>query len=629
MGNLRVALIGQPNVGKSSLLNALVGSKVIISNYPGTTVEITKSTKLINKTKLEIIDTPGTYSISDMSEEEKVTEKALFEGKPDVVVLVADSTSLDKSLYLLLQIIEAFVPVILALNFIEEANKKGIHINTNRFESIFKIPVVIINPVTKKGIKELTDKIINLNGEKSNFEIHYDDHIEEAIQELSSYIKASLLPKRFITIRILGLDDDFYKYLTDQDKLKTIQDKIKNDHPNIKRDIAITRFGTASYIARQVTQLRHLNKKRKEIGEKIDNYLLHNIWGPVITFFFFIFLFGSLLLIGSLMQNALLDSTDKLLNLLNIKNNSIWEISLIEGLTGLAAGISVALPYVLLFYIILGFLEDIGILTRFIVHIDRFLKKVNLSGKAFIPLMLGLGCTVPAITSTRVLSSKKEKLYAASFLSFIPCSSRTAIIMGIVGFYGSISLAIYVFITLFLAAIIWGIIARKIFKPEVNHLIIELPPYRKPLLKNILVKSWLRMKDFIYIVIPLLIIGGMAYGILDALKVTKLFTAPLSPITSWLNLPEITIIPLLFGFLQKDLTGGMLISTLGKDLSTSLTSLQIYTFGVAATIGIPCINAFGMLIKEFGLKKAILLTIISVSFGIGLAGIIWRIISAL
>jgi len=629
MKNLRVVLIGQPNVGKSSLLNALVGSKVIISNYPGTTVEITKSTITINKTKLEIIDTPGTYSISDMSEEEKVTEKTLFEEKPDVVVLVADSTSLDKSLYLFLQIIEAFVPVILAINFIEEANKKGIYINTNRFESIFKIPVVIINPITKKGIKELTDKIINLNGEKSNFEIHYDDHIEEAIQELSSYIKASLIPKRFITIRILELDDDFYKYLTDQDKLKTIQDKIKNDHPNIKRDIAITRFGTASYIARQVIQLRHLNKKRKEIGEKIDNYLLHNIWGPVITFFFFIFLFGSLLLIGSLMQNALLDSTDKLLNLLNIKNNSIWEISLIEGLTGLAAGISVALPYVLLFYIILGFLEDIGILTRFIVHIDRFLKKVNLSSKAFIPLMLGLGCTVPAITSTRVLSSKKEKLYAASFLSFIPCSSRTAIIMGIVGFYGSISLAIYVFITLFLSAIIWGIIARKIFKPEVNHLILELPPYRKPLLKNILVKSWLRMKDFIYIVIPLLIIGGMAYGILDALKVTKFFIAPLSPITSWLNLPEITIIPLLFGILQKDLTGGMLISTLGKDLSTSLTSLQIYTFGVAATIGIPCINAFGMLIKEFGLKKAILLTIISVSFGIGLAGIIWRIISAL
>ena len=178
MNNLRVILIGQPNVGKSSLLNALVGSKVIISNYPGTTVEITQSTKVIDGIKLDIIDTPGIYSINDMSEEEKVAEKALFNEKNDVVILVIDATSLDKSLYLLLQIIEAQIPALLALNFTEEANKKGVFINTDRLETILNIPIVTINPVSKKGIKKLTDEVIKLNKKKSDFEIHYDDHIE-------------------------------------------------------------------------------------------------------------------------------------------------------------------------------------------------------------------------------------------------------------------------------------------------------------------------------------------------------------------------------------------------------------------------------------------------------------------
>ena len=626
MSNLRVILIGQPNVGKSSLLNALVGSKVIISNYPGTTVEITRSTKVIDGIKLEIIDTPGIYSISDMSEEEKVAGKALFNKKNDVIILVIDATSLDKGLYLLFQIIKAQAPVILALNFIEEANKKGVFINTDRLEAILDIPIITINPVTKKGIKKLTNEAIRLNRKKSDFEIHYDDHIEEAIQELCLYIKDSELPKRFIAIRILEQDADFYKYITEQNKLELIRDKIKDNHPNIKRDITVTKFGTASYIARQVTQLKHLKKTGKEPGQNLDKYLLHKIWGPAITFVIFIVLFGSLLLLGNYLQNILTDATDNLLNLFKTDNNTIWEVSLSKGLIGLSAGISVALPYVLLFYIILGFLEDVGILTRLIIHAANLLNKVNLPGKAFIPLMLGLGCTVPAISSTRILSSKKEKFYMASFLPFVPCSSRIAIIMGIVGYYGSVSLAIYVFLTLFLAAVIWGLAAKKFFKHEENYFILELPPYRKPLLKNILVKSWLRMKGFIYIVIPLLIIGGMLYGILDALDITKLFIDPLSAITTWLNLPEVTIIPLVFGFLQKDLTGGMLISTLGSNLTMHLSALQIYTFGVAATIGVPCINALGMLIKEFGLKKAILLTLISISYGIVIAGIIWRVI---
>ncbi|TSA57158.1 hypothetical protein D4R42_02115 [bacterium] len=162
-----------------------------------------------------------------------------------------------------------------------------------------------------------------------------------------------------------------------------------------------------------------------------------------------------------------------------------------------------------------------------------------------------------------------------------------------------------------------------------NLCFLELPPYRKPLIENVLAKSWIRMKDFVYIVIPLLALGGVTYGILDMLNLTNIIIEPLSPITTWLGLPNETVIPIIFGFLQKDLTGTMLLSVLGSEISLALNNLQIYTFGVATTLGIPCIIALGMLIKEFGFKKAILLTVTSMVYGILFAGLAWRIFCCL
>jgi len=282
--------------------------------------------------------------------------------------------------------------------------------------------------------------------------------------------------------------------------------------------------------------------------------------------------------------------------------------------------------YVFLFYLLLGLLEDMGILSRFIVNAERFFGKFGMPGKAFIPLALGLGCTVPATKATRVLSSKREQFYVASFLSFVPCSSRTAIIMGVVGFYGGIRLAFYVFLTLLMAALIWAFAIKKLYHVSREPLLLELPPYRKPLAGNILAKGWFRMKDFIYVVIPLLMAGGAVYGILDAYNITHMVVQPLSVITSWLGLPDVTIIPLTFGFLQKDLTGAMLVSVLGSNISSVLTPVQIYTFGVASAIGIPCINAFAMLIREFGFRRAVSLTTVSIGYGILFAGLLLRII---
>jgi ferrous iron transport protein B len=623
MRELKILLIGQPNVGKSSLLNALVGSRVIVSNYPGTTVEITQAEKIFGGTKINFVDTPGIYSISDRSEEEKVTEKALFKEKADGVIVIADAVSLERSLYIVLQILEAQVPTVLALNFVEEAGKKGTEIDCEKLEKILQIPVVSINPLIKKGIGKLIGSVLKIKKlPKRTFAIEYDDDIEKAINKVSSNIK-NTLPRRFIALRVLEKDEDFYEYLKNKKVIRKIKEDLK-DHPKVAEDISITRYGTASFIAGKVTEIIPLEKEER-LEKKIDQIFLHRIWGPLTTGLSLFLLFGILLKLGNWTQGLLTGWAENLLSSFG-ETYSFFSIILVQGLTGIVAGISIALPYVFLFYLLLGLLEDIGLLSRFVVNTERFLKKLGLPGKSFIPLVLGLGCTVPATKATRVLASSKEQFLTASLFAFVPCSSRIAIIMGIVGFYGGAKLAFSVFITLLITGLIWAFGIKKIFSLKSEPLFLELPPYRKPLIRNVFAKSWVRMKDFVYIVVPLLAVGGIIYGVLNATGITVNIIKPLSPITIWLVLPSITIIPLVFGFLQKDLTGAMLVSVLGSDILSVLSPLQLYTFGLASTIGIPCIIALGMLYKEFGLKKSLILTVSSIIYGLLVAGLIGRII---
>ena len=624
MKNFKILLIGQPNVGKSSLLNALVGPRVTVSNYPGTTVEITKARKSFDKTKIEFVDTPGIYSISDRSEEEKVTERALFEEEADGVIVIADATSLERSLYMALQILEAQIPTVLALNFVEDAGKKGIRVDCEKLMGILHIPVVPINPLTKRGIGRLVDSVAEIRKRpRRPFTLEYDDHIESAISKISSQMKETSIPSRFVAIRILEGDEDFFEFLKDERVVADVKESME-EHPKVAEDTAITRYGTASFVAAKVIQIIPLEKERRE---DVDRVLLHKIWGPITTGLFLLAIFGILLYLGNLIQGVLTSLTERFLSSLATAEHSILTVVLVNGLTGIALGVSIALPYVFLFYLLLGLLEDTGLLSRFTVNAEWFLRKVGLPGKSFIPLALGLGCTAPATRATRVLSSEKEQFHTASLFAFVPCSSRIAIIMGIVGFYGGMRLALSVFATSLAAGLIWAYGVKKAIQIKSAPLLLELPPYRRPLIKNVLAKSWIRMKDFVYIVIPLLALGGIAYGVLDMLGLTRIVVEPLVPITAWLGLPTVTIIPIIFGFLQKDLTGAMLLSVLGGETASVLTPLQIYTFGVATTIGIPCMIALGMLIKEFGFKRAMVLTMTSIVYGLLIAGLAWRIIS--
>jgi len=633
MRNLKILLIGQPNVGKSSLLNALVGPKVIASNYPGTTVEITKAKKVFDGTKIEFEDTPGTYSISDRSAEEKVTEKALFEEELDGAIIIADSVSLERSLYLAFQVLEARIPVVVALNFIKSAEKRGITINHKKLGKILGVPVIPIDPIKKSGINELVNVLLEIEKIKvKNFIVKYDDDIEKAIKRTSFQIAGIQLPKRFIALRVLEGDTDFYKYLKDKKTIKEVKKDLEEHHPKVAEDISITRYGTASFIAEKITQIVPVADKRYErFEERVDGVLLHRVWGPFFSILNFVVIFATLLFLGSWIQKVLMDYTESFLSTIYLGEGFIG-VALEAGLTGLMAGVSIALPYVFLFYLLFTLVEDVGLLSRFVVNLERFMGKLSLSGRAIIPLALGLGCTVPGTKATRILSSEKERFYTASLFTAVPCSSRVAIIMGIVAYFGGKLLAVYLLISLLFAFLIFSYLMKKVMRMKkklVLYELPELPPYRIPSIKNIIAKSWIRMKTFVYVVVPFLIIGGMVYEGLDTLGFTKAVIGPLSPFMWWLGLPPVATIPWLFGYLQKDLVSAMLFTVLGTEVAVVLSPLQIYTFGVATTIGIPCMIATGMLWKEFGFKRAFVLTLVSAAYGLLFAGLVWRTISIL
>jgi len=629
MQSIKVLLVGQPNVGKSSLLNAMVGPKVIVSNYPGTTVEIIKAKKIFEGTRIEFEDTPGIYSISDRSEEEKVTEKALFEEDIDGAIILADAVSLERSLYLVFQIIEAGVPVVVGLNFIESAEKKGIVIDYGKLSKLLGVPVVPINPLKRKGINELLRAFLKIKGTRVEpFTVKYDDDIENAIDGISCQVSGRL-PKRFVSVRILEEDKDYYKYLKDIKIIDKARENLEN-HPKVAWDISITRYGTAAFIAEKITTLVKIDEASKNMEDKIDRLLLHRIWGPIITGLSFAGIFGVLLYFGGWIQEVLMGfAEESIIPALNLGEGFIGVV-VEAGLTGVMAGISIALPYVFLFYIIFTLIEDSGLLSRFVINMERFLRKLDLPGKAIIPLALGLGCTVPGARATRILSCDKERFYTTSLFTAIPCSSRIAIIMGIVGHFGGKLLAVYVLISLLVALVIFGYLMKKVMKiekREILHELPELPPYRMPSIRNILSKSWIRMKTFVYVVIPFLVFGAILYSGLDILGVTRAIVKPLSPLMWWLGLPDVAIIPWLFSYLQKDLSLAMLFSVLGTRIAEVLSPVQIYTFGIATTVGIPCMIATGMIWKEFGARKAITLTVVSAVYGILFAGIASRVVS--
>lgn len=649
---LTIALAGNANVGKSVIFNQLTGLNQVTGNWPGKTVERAEGTLHFKDTNIRVVDLPGTYSLSAYSMEEIVTRDYLAIEKPDLIVNVVDASALERNLYLTLQLLELEVPIVIALNQIDFATKKGLRIDTEKLSKILGVEAVPTVAVTGTGISELLSTVVDEATEKkktSAQKIVYGKEIEEHIQAIETLVVSklasltSVYPSRWIAIKLLENDSDIMgkvAALPDGKNQLILVEEITFELETVHGEtppviMSSERYALASKIAKDVVTVE--TSPRISVEQKLAAVTTHKVFGYLILAGVVAAVFGVIFAGGNLLSELLNGG----LNYLSAGVASLLSSSLpapavellVNGVIGgIAAGITIALPYIVPFYVILALLEDSGYLPRAAFLMDTLMHKIGLHGKAFIPLMLGYGCTVPACIGCRIMETKRERFLTAFVVLLIPCAARTVVILGLVGRY--VGLPAVIGIYLFDLALVFGLgrIAFKVLPGEPVGLIMEMPNYKKPSAKNIAIKTWGRTKDFVYVAFPIIIVGSIAVEAFALSGLMPYFVSGASPVmTWWLGLPAVAAIPLIFGILRKELTLVLLSSTLaavGLGL-TSLSPVQMIVFALVVMIYIPCLATIAACKKEFGWKKSLGMAAIDIALALVIGGVAFRILSLL
>jgi ferrous iron transport protein B len=367
-----------------------------------------------------------------------------------------------------------------------------------------------------------------------------------------------------------------------------------------------------------------------KFSNKLHEITTHGFWGYLIMILSILSLFYIIFTFGNFFSDMLIKY---LMNLQPIFQQYFGRgiiSELVWGITeGLIAGITIVLPYIFPFYIILGLLEDSGYLSRIAFLMDNFMHKIGLHGKAFIPLMLGYGCHVPACLGCKIMETQRERLIAIFVTTLVPCAAVTTVIIGLVGKYVGLSWALLLYIIDLIILFILGRIAFKVLPGEPTELIMEMHDYRMPDFKTVAKQAWFRIKDFIYIAFPLIIVCSFLIKVLDVTNLSESIENLMKPITvDWLGLPAFTGIALIAGIPRKELTLITLATHGGTtNFSAILTPIQMIVFSLVTMLYIPCIATIAALIKEIGWKKAIFITVFEIIFAIFVGGIAFRLLT--
>ena len=519
---IKIAFAGNPNVGKSALINAIAGSKLKVGNWPGVTVEKKEAMFIHKGEEIKLVDLPGVYSLSPYTLEEKITRDFILEENPDVVVNVIDSTNLERNLYLTFLLKELEKPMIMALNFYDEFAKLKYKLNMKEFQDMIEIPAIPVSALKGTGIEELLDSIITMSKNKEKgkkYSLPFDKNILSKIHEVEYKILTNekLLPatkeysKEFLAIKFLERDSHIIekiknKYGVDathlfDEEIEKLENKYDNDSETI---LAEGRYGTVNGIlARTFTTSI---KSRLDFTDKVDKILLNRVLG--LPLFFLImagvmaFVFNGSAPFIDWVDGFFADFVGKYVGML-VEGTPDWLSSLIiDGIVGGVGGVLTFVPVMVFLYFFLAILEESGYMSRVAFLMDKIMRRLGLNGKSFVPMVVGFGCTVPAIYATRTLEDESSRKLTAAMSPFMSCGARLPVYgLFTAAFFGAKAGLVVVSIYIFgiVVAILVGLGLKNIkgFKSENKALLIELPPYRIPSLKVILNSTWLRVFDYI------------------------------------------------------------------------------------------------------------------------------------
>jgi ferrous iron transport protein B len=633
---LNIVLAGQGNSGKSAIFNYLTGLHQHIGNWAGKTIEKREGTLYYKGYTIDVLDLPGIYSLTTFSVEEVISREYIIHHHPDGVINIIDSTNLERNLIFTLQLLELECPVILVLNMIDLAKKKGISIDFKRLQGIINAPVIQSVASHGSGLTMIIDKVIEMRGEKTDHTIHrYGKEIEGCIKQLSELLQGIDLPYpvRWIAIKLLEKDNDITRLVGEikhrvLDNARQLSENLEEIHGH---DSSVVIADERSHLASQITrEIVKITPHRKlTINDRLDAITTQKFTGYLVM----ILILGGMFLTVFSFGNWLSGWFDSI-----FKEWHGWWISNVgitfpaalgwSAIESVLALVQIAFPYILPFYIILYLLEDWGYIARISFLMDKLMHKMGIHGKGCISFIIGFGCNVPGCLSCRIMESKRERFITAVLVTLVPCSAVSVIIFGLVGKYVGLLWALGLYLFAVIVIFIAGKISSKLLLGEPVELIMPMPDYKTPHLKTIVYQTWDALKEFIFIAAPIVIISGVVIQAISLAGWMPAISSFLSPVTvTWLGLPAITGILLIFGILRKELILVMLAAFLGTtSFSDVLTSQQMITLAVVSMFYIPCIATISVLWKEYGWRKALAVCVLEILIAIILAGVVKRIL---
>ncbi len=633
----KILLIGNPNVGKSVVFGYLTGKYVTVSNYPGTTVEVSTGNAIINNELTTVVDSPGVNNLLPMSEDEQVTRDLLLSDNYDTVIQVADAKNLNRALIISLQLIEMEIPFILCLNMMDEATSRGIVINIDKLSELLCVPVIPATATTRQGLSELKKHIGKIS--QPHYSLNYKDCIEGALDEVAELLPPTRISRRSLALMILAGDSSLNKWIHSNiskekiEKIITVKKQLLN---KFKGSVGYTvnrkRISEAENIMSAVYEKESTYREKSNVAGFLGWISMHSVFGifflmaVLFLVYEFVGVFGAGYLVDLLenkffggIVNPFFQNTAKFF----FGKGFIYDLLVGEyGLFTMALSYSLAivLPIVGTFFLAFGILEDTGYLPRLAVMSNKLFKSMGLNGKAVLPMILGLGCDTMATLTSRIMESKKERLIVIILLALgVPCSAQLGVILAMLG---SISItAILIWLTIILAVLlIVGYTASRILPGEPSDFILELPPFRLPKASNLLIKTMGRIEWYLKEAVPLFIIGTFALFLADRTGFLLYFRDALSPIVqNWLSLPAESTDAFLIGFLRRDFGAAGLFKLQQQGM---LTEIQVIVSMVTITLFIPCIANFFMIIKEQGIKIAIYIAIFIFPFALAVGGVV-------
>ncbi len=654
----RFALVGNPNCGKTTMFNEITGSTQYVGNWPGVTIEKKEGRAKKIKQDIRVIDLPGIYSLSPYSMEEIIARDYILDEKPDVIINIVDATNIERNLYLTTQVIELGIPVVVALNMMDAVEAKGDKIDIAMLEKCLGIPVMPTSANKGRGIGELMQKALQVvqtaavKTEQAKFRI-YDAYVEEFIDEIEKKFVTSLTKKeyssRWVALKLLEGDEKAKEKLnipvTVIEELKAYQEKLEKEYDNdAETVIADNRYRFISGIVKKAIKKKS-GGSELTISDRIDKVVTHRLLAIPL---FLAIMLGIFQVTFGAIGSFTIDWLDVFINEtvaglvsqgLDAAGAADWLHALIEnGIIGGMGSMLVFVPQIMILFLFLSLLEDSGYMARAAFVMDRLLRKLGLTGKSFIPMLMGFGCSVPAIMSARTLENEKDRRLTILLTPFMSCGARLPVYaLFTAAFFaqnqGLVTFSIYVLGILI--AILSGIILKKtVLKGEAAPFVMELPPYRIPTLKGLLIHMWDRGKGFIKKAGTIIFAAAVIIWFFQSFNLSfQMVEDPgesimgaigmaISPIFAPLGFGDWrSSVALLTGFVAKEVvvaTMGILhgVGEIGDDttqlvaaLQASFTPLKAYAFMAFTLLYLPCVAAFATIKREMNSWKWTLFTV--------------------